>query len=70
MRLTIQDITEEQLDNVDINKRERAIMKLRNGFTDGQPRSFQYVGEVFGVTRERIRQIQNKVIEKIKNDDI
>lgn len=66
MKLRVQDITEEQLDNVDISNRERAIMKLRNGFIDGTPHTLAYVGEVFGVTRERIRQIEGKVIEKIR----
>lgn len=66
MQLRVQEVTEQQLDKVDISNRERAIMKLRNGYLDGTPHTLEYVGEVFGVTRERIRQIEGKVVTKIQ----
>ena len=49
-----------------LTERERKILMMRFGLEDGQPRTLEEVGEAFGVTRERIRQIQVKALEKIR----
>ena len=43
------------------------ILKLRFGFDDGRPRTLEEVGRVYNVTRERIRQIEEKAIRKLKH---
>lgn len=53
----------EQLDR--LNEREKEIINLRFGLIDGEERTLEEVGEVFGVTRERIRQIESKAIKKL-----
>ncbi|MGM0568805.1 MAG: sigma-70 family RNA polymerase sigma factor, partial [Elusimicrobiota bacterium] len=54
----------EQLDD-----RESKIIKLRFGLEGGYPRTLEEVGQKFGVTRERVRQIEAKAIEKLKDPD-
>src|SRR5207253_1493654 len=46
--------------------RERAILSMRFGLEDDMPRTLEEVGEYFGVTRERIRQIQNEALSKLR----
>jgi RNA polymerase primary sigma factor len=46
--------------------RERAILSMRFGLEDDSPRTLEEVGEYFGVTRERIRQIQNEALSKLR----
>jgi RNA polymerase primary sigma factor len=48
--------------------RERKIMELRFGLGDGRPRTLQEVGGRFGVTRERIRQIEAKTLAKLRSN--
>ena len=43
------------------------ILKLRFGFDDGRPRTLEEVGKVYDVTRERIRQIEEKALRKLKH---
>ena len=50
----------------DLPKREQNILKMRFGLVDGIAHTLEEVGEVFGVTRERIRQIEAKAIERLK----
>ena len=50
----------------DLTPRERKILSMRFGLEDGITHTLEEVGKVFGVTRERIRQIENKALEKIR----
>jgi RNA polymerase primary sigma factor len=47
-------------------QRERRVIELRFGLTGGQPRTLEEVGKAFGVTRERIRQIENHTLKKLE----
>ena len=49
-----------------LNPRERDVMRLRYGLADGKPKTLEEVGLLFQVTRERIRQIENKALRKLK----
>jgi RNA polymerase primary sigma factor len=51
---------------VDLTPREQRILEMRFGLTDGVLRTLEEVGKEFGVTRERIRQIEAKALEKIR----
>ncbi|MFH1192714.1 MAG: sigma-70 family RNA polymerase sigma factor [Candidatus Jorgensenbacteria bacterium] len=51
---------------VDLNERERRILAMRFGLEDNIPHTLEEVGKIFGVTRERIRQIEAKALEKIR----
>lgn len=59
----------EQLDEVldGLADRERKVIKLRFGLEDGHPRTLEEVGREFGVTRERIRQIESKTLSKLRH---
>ncbi len=48
------------------NKRELEILVFRWGFKDGKKHSLEEAGKEFGVTRERIRQIESKILEKFR----
>jgi RNA polymerase primary sigma factor len=60
---------QEQLDAVlrTLSDRERHVIRLRYGLTDGRPRTLEEVGREFGVTRERIRQIESKTFAKLRH---
>lgn len=62
----------EQLEQVldDLSTREKRIVQLRFGLLDGKTRTLEEVGNVFGVTRERIRQIESKTLSKLGNPAI
>jgi RNA polymerase primary sigma factor len=49
-----------------LSHRERSVLQLRFGLEDGRPRTLDEVGQVFGVTRERIRQIEAKTLTKLR----
>lgn len=51
-----------------LNPREQKIIKMRFGLEDGMPRTLEEVGKEFGVTRERIRQIEAKALQKLRED--
>ncbi|GAB4140082.1 MAG: RNA polymerase sigma factor RpoD [Patescibacteria group bacterium] len=63
---SVQLLREDVLAVLDIlSPRERRVLELRFGLLDGQPRTLESVGQEFGVTRERIRQIEAKALQKI-----
>jgi len=51
-----------------LTERERAVISLRFGLVDGRTRTLEELGEVFGVTRERVRQIEVKALDKLRRD--
>ena len=63
--IMLQDQLERVLDN--LSQREQRIIQLRFGLTDGHPRTLEEVGREFGVTRERIRQIESKTLAKLRH---
>ncbi|HEY3734551.1 MAG TPA: RNA polymerase sigma factor RpoD [Streptosporangiaceae bacterium] len=63
--IMLQDQLEGILDT--LSGREQTIIQLRFGLTDGHPRTLEEVGREFGVTRERIRQIESKTLAKLRH---
>jgi RNA polymerase primary sigma factor len=63
--IMLQDQLERVLD--ELAEREQRIIQLRFGLTDGHPRTLEEVGQEFGVTRERIRQIESKTLAKLRH---
>ena len=51
----------------ELNDREKEVVRLRFGLDDGQARTLEEVGREFGVTRERIRQIESKTLAKLRH---
>ena len=62
-------LLQQQLQSVlaTLSEREAGIIRLRFGLTDGQPRTWDQISRVYGVTRERIRQIENKAMAKLRH---
>ena len=62
-------LLQEQLETVlhTLSEREKAVIEMRFGLKDGQPRTLEEVGKTFGVTRERIRQIESKTLSKLRH---
>ena len=62
-------LLQEQLESVlhTVTERERKVIELRFGLLDGAPRTLEEVGREFGVTRERIRQIESKTLAKLRH---
>jgi RNA polymerase primary sigma factor len=60
---------QEQLNEVlrTLTDREAAVVKMRFGLVDGQPRTLDEIGREFGLTRERIRQIESKTLSKLRH---
>ncbi|MFF4709913.1 RNA polymerase sigma factor [Streptomyces eurythermus] len=50
-----------------LGERERKVVQLRYGLADGRPRTLEEIGRLFGVTRERIRQIESKTLSKLRD---
>jgi RNA polymerase primary sigma factor len=51
----------------ELSEREQEVVRMRFGLDDGQPHTLEEVGRHFGVTRERIRQIESKTLAKLRN---
>jgi RNA polymerase primary sigma factor len=62
-------LLQEQLHSVlgTLSEREAGVVSLRFGLTDGQPKTLDEIGKVYGVTRERIRQIESKTMSKLRH---
>ncbi len=62
-------LLQEQLHSVldTLTERESGVVSMRFGLTDGQPKTLDEIGKVFGVTRERIRQIESKTMSKLRH---
>ncbi|ACI19342.1 sigma-70 family RNA polymerase sigma factor [Dictyoglomus thermophilum] len=50
-----------------LSEREREILKWRYGFKDGKPRTLEEVGKLFNITRERVRQIEERALRKLRH---
>jgi len=68
---TSQELLRDQIKEIlgDLTERERVILEMRFGLKDGVIHTLEEVGKVFNVTRERIRQIESKALERIKLHD-
>jgi RNA polymerase primary sigma factor len=62
-------LLQDQLQSVlaTLSERDAGVVRLRFGLTDGQPRTLDEIGQVYGVTRERIRQIESKTMSKLRH---
>jgi len=62
-------LLQEQLESVlhTLSEREKTVVQLRFGLIDGRPKTLEEVGRAFGVTRERIRQIESKTLSKLRH---
>ena len=65
----IREITKENLIKIvdSLPKREAEIIKLRYGLEDGVSRPLEYIGNIFNITRERVRQIQKRALERLRH---
>jgi len=50
-----------------LSEREAGVVSMRFGLTDGQPKTLDEIGKIYGVTRERIRQIESKAMAKLRH---
>jgi RNA polymerase primary sigma factor len=64
------ELLKEQMSDIldsSLSERERQVLEMRFGLKDGQGRTLEEVGQAFGVTRERIRQIEAKALRKLRH---
>jgi len=52
-----------------LDEREHQVIRLRFGLDDGQPRTLDQIGKLFGLSRERVRQIEREVMAKLRNGE-
>jgi RNA polymerase primary sigma factor len=67
--VTSNQLLKEQLHSIldSLNERERAVLEMRFGLKDGESHTLEEVGQAFGVTRERVRQIESKALRKLRH---
>ncbi|GGB90047.1 RNA polymerase sigma factor [Knoellia flava TL1] len=67
--ILLEDLKREQIHAVldTLSEREAGVISMRFGLTNGTPMTLDAIGEVYGVTRERIRQVEKKVMEKLRH---
>ena len=67
-----QEMTKEEIAKLleNLTSRERLVLQLRFGLSDGKNRTLEDIGKMLGLTRERIRQIEKKAIAKLRGLDI
>ena len=68
------EATEETVNKVDVlfgclSDKEEGVIRLRYGIDDGRPRTLLEIAKEFGVTREKIRQIESKAIKKLRSNN-
>ena len=68
-KYAISEMLKSELNDVlkTLTEREEKVLRLRFGIDDGQSLTLEEVGKIFGVTRERIRQIESKALRKLKH---
>ncbi len=66
--VTLQDLLDRSLE--DLSERERKIIRLRFGLSGKSPLTLEEIGKILGITRERVRQIQNKAIVKMRSHTV
>ena len=66
---TVNELLKDEISEVllTLTEREEKVIRLRFGLEDGRPRTLEEVGQLFGVTRERIRQIEAKALRKLRH---
>ena len=52
-----------------LDEREQQVIRMRYGLDDGQPRTLDQIGRAFGLSRERVRQIEREVMGKLRHGD-
>ena len=52
-----------------LEEREQAVIRMRYGLDDGQPRTLDQIGKAFGLSRERVRQIEREVMAKLRQGE-
>jgi RNA polymerase nonessential primary-like sigma factor len=52
-----------------LDEREQQVIRLRFGLDDGPPRTLDQIGKLFGLSRERVRQIEREVMTKLRNGE-
>ena len=67
VRLSVDDAPAAELSASEAGDREKRVVQLRYGLTDGEPHTLEEIGQVFGVTRERVRQIEAKTLAKLRH---
>ena len=68
IKLELPEEIKKVLESCNLSEREMQVILLRNGFVSGEPKTLEEIGKIFSVTRERIRQIENKALKKIRRN--